>query len=162
MARTSTASGSSRILPVAAASGSALYLIGGAAFEEQDGKPTRRYLRDAWRYTAGAGWKRLADLPGPCAAAPSPAAVIGGKILLLGGDDGSLAGVALAEKHPGFSRSILTYDIAANSWTAGGEVPAARVTVPCVPWRGNFVIPSGELRPGVRSPEIWSLSGAQK
>ena len=39
-----------------------------------------------------------------------------------------------------------------------GEVPATQVTVPAVAWRGRHVIPNGEIRPGVRTPEVWSLS----
>jgi hypothetical protein len=33
-----------------------------------------------------------------------------------------------------------------------GPVP---VTTPAVPWRGGVVLPSGEVRPGVRSPAVW-------
>ena len=30
-------------------------------------------------------------------------------------------------------------------------------TVPCVEWRGRLILPSGEVRPGVRSPDTWSF-----
>ncbi len=148
-----------RILPVAAARGDTFYLFGGAALEVRDGKSSRRYLRDAWRYTEADGWKRLADMPKACVAAASPAPVTGGKVLLIAGDDGSLAGFAPVERHPGFPKTMLRYDIATNSWAAHADVPAPRATVPCVEWQGGFVIPSGEVRPGVRSPEVWSLRG---
>ena len=147
-----------RILPVAAASGEVFYLFGGAALEAKDGKTVRRCLRDAWSYTEADGWKRLADMPKPVVAAPSPAPVTGGKVLLISGDDGSLAGFMPEENHPGFPKTILSYNVAANTWTGAGEVPAPRATVPCVPWRGQFVIPGGEVRPGVRSPEVWSFN----
>ena len=39
-----------------------------------------------------------------------------------------------------------------------GEVPTTQVTVPAVAWRGRHVIPNGEIRPGVRTPEVWSFS----
>jgi hypothetical protein len=39
-----------------------------------------------------------------------------------------------------------------------GEVPCTQVTVPAVEWRGRHVIPNGEIRPGVRTPEVWSFS----
>jgi hypothetical protein len=29
--------------------------------------------------------------------------------------------------------------------------------VPLVRWRGAWVIPGGEMRPGVRSPEVWAF-----
>ncbi len=73
------------------------------------------------------------------------------------GDDGSRAGLSPPEKHPGFPKAILAYDPALDAWSEAGEVPAPRATVPCVEWRGRFVVPSGEMRPGVRSPEVWSF-----
>jgi len=151
-----------RILPVAAAFGDTFYLCGGAALEPKDGKVVRRYLRDAWSYAPEAGWKRLADMPKPAAAAPSPAPVVfqGPSkarpcFFVIGGDDGSLAGFSPPEKHPGFPGTILTYDINANTWTEGGKTPAPRATLPAVQWGEDFVFPSGEVRPGVRSPEVW-------
>ena len=150
--------GGPRILAAAGSHDGAFYVFGGASLDAKaDKKIARTWLRDAWSYRPGAGWKRLADLPKPLAAAPSPAPFVNGKFLLLAGDDGSLAGFTPIEKHPGFPRTILAYDPARDRWSEAGEVPAARATVPCVGWRGAFIIPSGEVRPGVRSPEIWSL-----
>lgn len=146
-----------RLLPVAAAHGETFYLCGGAALEPKDGKIVRRYLTDAWSYTPKAGWKRLADMPQPCVAAPSPAPVVDGGILLIGGDDGSLAGFTPPEKHPGFPDAMLRYDISTNAWSVAGKAPAPRATLPCVEWSGAFIFPSGEVRPGVRSPEVWSM-----
>jgi hypothetical protein len=34
----------------------------------------------------------------------------------------------------------------------GGD---AHVMTTMVAWRGGFVIPSSEIQPGVRSPEVW-------
>jgi N-acetylneuraminic acid mutarotase len=150
--------GGARILPVAAAHGDAFFLFGGAALQPQpDGKTARTYLRDAWRYTAQEGWRRLADLPHPVAAAASPAPVAGGRIFLISGDDGSRAGFQPMEKHPGFPADILAYDLAANTWHPAGAAPAPRATLPVAAWQGRFILPSGEVRPGVRSPEVWSF-----
>jgi N-acetylneuraminic acid mutarotase len=148
-----------RLLAAAAAHNGAFYLFGGASpAAGAEGKMARTYLREAWSYRAEQGWQRLADLPKPCVAAPSPAPFVDGKLLLLSGDDGSLAGFQPLEKHPGFPKDILAYDPALDRWSALGEVPAPRATVPCIEWRGAFIIPSGEARPGVRSPEVWSFS----
>ena len=151
-----------RILPVAAADGEAFYLFGGAAIEMKDGKPVRRYLRDAWRYTEASGWQRLADMPKSAVAAPSPAPVTGGAVFIAGGDDGSLVAFNPPEKHPGFPGTMLRYDIKANTWTEAGKVPAPRATLPVVEWQGGFVFPSGEVRPGVRSPEVWKWTGREE
>lgn len=149
-----------RILPVAAALGDTFYLFGGAALEEKDGKMTRRYLRDAWSYSASQGWKKRADMPAACVAAASPAPVIQatgnepGTIVIVAGDDGTLTGTD-PQKHPGFPGHIFHYNTGTDSWIAAGKAPAPRATLPCVPWQGRFIFPSGEIRPGIRSPEVW-------
>jgi N-acetylneuraminic acid mutarotase len=146
-----------RFLSVAASHASDFFIFGGVGLTGHEDKPARVYLRDTWRHRSGDGWRRLADLPHPLAGAPSPAPNVGGEILLMPGDDGSRFGVQPAEKHPGFPRRMLAYDIQRNAWRDAGEAPFAHVTTPCVEWRGRFVVPGGEVRPGVRSPEVWSL-----
>lgn len=152
--------GPARILPVAAADKTDFYLFGGAALQPTNGRMARVYLRDAWRYRPKRGWQRLADLPQPCAAGPTPAPYWDGSFLLLGGDDGLHGGLQPPQLHPGFSKTILAYDASANQWRARGAAPAARVTAPTVFWQHRFVIPSGEMRPGVRSPEVWTFSAS--
>ena len=153
--------GKARILPVAAAGETDFYLFGGAALERTNGRIARVYLRDAWCYGPEHGWQRLADLPKPCVAGPTPAPRVNASFLLVGGDDGLLAGFQPLEKHPGFPNQILVYDVSTGNWRTDGEVPAARATVPAVFWRDHFVLPSGEMRPGVRSPEVWSFSPSE-
>jgi N-acetylneuraminate epimerase len=151
-----------RILAAAASHDGWFYVLAGAALElEGDGKTARTYLRDAWRYRSHDGWKQIADLPKPNVAAPSPAPVIDGRILLIAGDDGSRVGFQPIDKHPGFPNKILAYDPAADRWAEEGETPAPRATVPTVEWHGTFVIPSGEVRPGVRSPEVWTIKSSR-
>lgn len=153
-----TIPGPPRLLTAAAMHNGAFYLLGGVALEPNAArKTTRVYLREALCYRPGDGWTRLADFPKPSVAAPSPAPVVAGRILLLAGDDGSRADFTPLDQHPGFPTTILAYDPALRRWSEAGEVPAPRATVPCVEWRGMFVVPSGEVRPGVRSPEVWSL-----
>ncbi len=147
--------GSGRMLAVAAGFDGSFWLFGGVDLVAgKDGKVERRYLSDAYRYTPDKGWKRLADLPRSVAAAPSPAPTDASGIFLLGGDDGSQVGVA-PDQHRGFGKQVLHYDIKMTKWIHSGTLPAPRVTVPCVTWGKSWVIPSGEMRPGVRSPEVW-------
>jgi len=147
-----------RILPVAAVWEGEFLVFGGAALEPgPDGKMERRYLRDAWAYRADRGWKRLADLPSPAAAAPSPAPLMDGALWILGGDDGSRVGFTPMEKHPGFAGRMLAYEPQGDRWRDEGVAPVVRATVGCVEWRGGFVLPSGEVRPGVRSAEVWRI-----
>lgn len=150
--------GAPRLLATGAAHSGVFYVIGGAALEVKgDGKIGRTYLREAWSFRPASGWKRVADLPKPSVAAASPAPVVDGRILLLGGDDGSRVGFQPLDQHPGFPRTILGYDPTLDRWSEAGETPAPRATLPCLEWRGMFVLPSGEVRPGVRSPEVWTV-----
>jgi N-acetylneuraminate epimerase len=153
--------GAERMLAVAAVQDGAFYLCSGVSLSAgPDGKPQRTYLRDAYRYQPKVGWTRIADLPRPAVAAASPAPSIGqSRFLVLGGDDGSLVNFRPLGQHPGFPKSILAYSTITDTWTLlSGQLPASHVTTSAVLWQGNFVIPSGELRPGVRSPEVWSIS----
>lgn len=148
--------GPGRMLAVAAAFDGAFWLMGGTDLViGEGGKSERRYLKDAYRYDPGKGWKRIADLPRAVVAAPSPAPATASGPVILGGDDGTQVGVA-PERHRGFSRRVLRYDQPTDQWIEGGELPAPRVTAPLVSWQGSWVILSGEARPGARSPEVWS------
>ena len=151
--------GKARILATAGSHDGIFYLFGGAALvANAEGKVVREFLKEAWSFTMKDGWKRIADLSKPNVAAPAPAPFHQGKLLLIAGDDGSRVGFQPLAKHPGFPKGVLAYDPATDRWSEAGETPAPRATVPCLEWQGNFIIPSGEARPGVRSPEIWSLN----
>lgn len=149
--------GSGRMLAVAAGFDGSFWLIGGVdLYMGPDGKSVRRYLTDGYRYTPRQGWKRIADVPRPVNAAPSPAPFDDSGLYILGGDDGTQVGVS-PDKHRGFNPQILRFDLKSESWVDAGELPAPRVTVPCVSWRDASIVPSGEMRPGIRSPEIWAF-----
>ncbi len=152
--------GTGRLLPVAAATPTHFYVFSGAALSfSPDGKPVRKYLKDAWRFDVVHGqWSRLSDLPFAAVAAPSPAPVIdSGEIVIPGGDDGSLAGFQPPEDHPGFPRRSLIYSPAHNRWHVQADLQISRVTVPVIKTEDGFILASGEERPGVRSPEVWKL-----
>jgi len=148
--------GPGRTLAAAGVQGGEFFLFGGVSLAAgPEGKPVRTYLRDAFAWRAGRGWRRIADLPSPLAAAPSPAPAAGQAFLLLaGGDDGSRVHLGTVPAHPGFDAPLLGYHTITDTWTPLGALPAVRVTTPAVAWHGGFVIPSGEMRPGVRSPEV--------
>lgn len=150
--------GPERFLATASANEGAFYLFGGARLVcDAHGRTQRECLRDAWCFLPSTGWKRLSDLPRPAVAAPSPAPVIDGKLLVIGGDDGTQLTVPPLE-HAGFSRDVLAYDVASDCWTQLGEVPFSVVTTPAAEWQGRIIIPGGEARPGIRSPAVWSAT----
>jgi len=150
--------GGGRMLSVAVGYDGAFWLVSGVDFVPgKDEKLERRYLKDAYCYRPEKGWKRIADVPTAVVAAPSPAPTDALGFSILGGDDGFQVGVA-PERHRGFSKKVLRYDSKAGKWIEAGELSAARVTVACVLWDKSWVVPSGEVRPGVRSPEVWSYA----
>lgn len=147
-----------RMLAAAGARDGALFLVGGAALKPgPDGKPVRQWLRDSLRLTPGKSWQRLADAPGVSVAAPTPMPSPGpDQLLLLGGDDGSQVSTPPAA-HPGFPRALFAYHTRTDTWTPAGTLPIGLVTTSALLWRGRLVIPGGEVRPGVRSPQIWTV-----
>jgi N-acetylneuraminic acid mutarotase len=149
--------GPERMFAVAAVDGRSFFLFSGAALKPgKDGKPVREWLRDAYRYTPGSGWSKLPDLPRPTIAAPSPATAIDGQLLVWGGDDGSQVHTAPAA-HTGFPRNALAFDPPSNEWHLAAPLPFGLVTTSVVAWNDLLVIPGGEIRPGVRSTEVWAL-----
>lgn len=160
--------GPGRILGVAASDGKSFYLFSGAELSPGDdckgddgkggdGKAVRSYLRDAYRFTPGRGWQRLADLPRPAVAAPTPAMLDAkGRVTIWGGDAGTHLGFEPPAAHPGFAKTALAYDPATDAWSESEGSPAGPVTTVAVTWRDRLIIPTGEVRPGVRTPAVWS------
>lgn len=167
--------GRPRMLAVAAVQDGSFFLFSGTDLvPDASGGAAREYLRDAWRFTPGAGWQRLPDLPRPAVAAPTPAFAVGqSHVLVVGGDDGAHAArvAELRDAHPGFPADVLAYHTITDTWTRLGRFPAApgpdpagnpnagdwpAVTAPTVKWGDRHVVPSGEVRPGVRTPKVWA------
>jgi SSS family solute:Na+ symporter len=170
--------GPERMLATAGSHEDAFYLFSGIRLEPDTtngagggAKRIKPYLSDAYRFTPATGdWTQLADLPRAVAAAPSPAVNVGpSHMLILGGDDGSLPGVELGDEHPGFAGEIFAYHTITGTWTSLGSTPkdtgpdpARRpeagtwppVTTPTVIWPGGAIVPTGEIRPGVRTTKV--------
>lgn len=59
------------------------------------------------------------------------------------------------ESHPGFSRKVIVYDTESGKSLVAGDIPGpAQVTTTAVSTPIGIVIPSGEIRPGVRTDVI--------
>lgn len=160
--------GPSRMLAAAGAGEEEVYIFGGVHMKDS----TREYLKDCWKYQPGKGWVRVADLPHPVAAAPTPAYQAGqSHLVLFGGDDGSKASLVgtLKDEHPGFNNEVLAFNTITGAWSVMGKVPVDRkpdaaanphgstyapVTTPLVVWNDQVVLAGGEARPGVRSRRV--------
>lgn len=64
----------------------------------------------------------------------------------------------LQSTHPGFSKELLQYNIIADKWKRVGIIPfAVPVTTTAVKNKNIVYLPSGEIKAGVRSPDILSV-----
>lgn len=141
-------------------------------------------LYDAvWRFDLRTeNWQQLPSLPYSLCAGTG-LTVQGDAIYLFGGDKGEtfhrteelIAAIrattdpaqqqqliqsknTLQESHPGFSNEVLVYRLSGNNWSVAGHIPFdTPVTTTAVDWNGMVILPSGEIRAGVRTDQILSL-----
>lgn len=134
-----------------------------ATEEDNAPSPTNQaveFLRDVWEFTPKTGvWRRRSDAP-RCVMAGTAIDFGQSHIFVLGGADGSLFARTdeLKDDHPGFPKQALAYHTITDTWASAGETPQNQVTTAAVNWNGQIVIPSGEVRPRVRTPAVWSVS----
>jgi SSS family transporter len=67
-------------------------------------------------------------------------------------------GNELKDEHPGFPKEALAYHTITDTWTSAGAIPRNHVTTIAVEWDGAIIVPSGEVRPRVGSPQVWSIT----
>ena len=136
-----------------------LYVFGGVVHgTDAEGKLRRTFLKDAYRFDpratalGGDPWKRLADIPSETAAA---CAIDYGHsdILLFGGVNGQITSLPHADR-PDNPTTIRCYHAIVNRWVDAGRMPTGVVTTTAVRYGGKIVIPTGETRPGVRTPAV--------
>lgn len=129
-----------------------LYVISGR--RERDGKP--QFLRDVWEYSPRTQmWRPRAFVP-QCVMAGTGVAHGQSHVIVFGGASGELfhRTEELKDDHPGFPKQAWMYHTITDTWTSAGTTPANHVTTVAVPWGEHVVIPSGEVRPRVRSPKV--------
>lgn len=163
-----------RMYPVAGARGGKFNLFGGRDFADSEEEKEERifgldWLPDCWELEVASGtWKRLADLPEGRSAGPSQAVPVGASsFLMLGGVTVDFLREQIAARpelngqgmdHPGFPRTLLSYNTITDRWAEAGSLPIkdgfAPVTTPVVFWNGKVILPTGEIKPGVRAPQV--------
>lgn len=109
-------------------------------------------------YRGSNPWRQRADVP-ECVMAGTAVPIGQSHIFVLSGDDGSLFAKAdeLKDAHPGFPRRTWAYHTITDTWIDSGNSPSNQVTTPAVQWGEQFIVASGEVRPRVRSPQVWSI-----
>jgi N-acetylneuraminate epimerase len=57
--------------------------------------------------------------------------------------------------HQGFYKGMLLYNTLTNTWSKLGELPfLAHVTTTAVLWNKEIVLSNGEIKPGIRTPDV--------
>ncbi len=138
--------------------------------------------KDAFAFDPAAKtWEKLPDMPFPAMAGEGFG--VGDNLVIVGGDKdverwNQITGVAaergeleegtpereklgaalemFADHHTGFNTEVLAYDMEDGEWSVAGRFPGTSpVTTQPVVWQDKLILPSGEVRPGVRSPKVW-------
>jgi len=122
-----------------------------------DGGVNLRYVTDGFRYDPKENsWESIAALEKPIAAAT--AIPVGPThLLVFSGSTGEFV-TGLPKDHPEFPSDILAYHTITNTWAVAGQMPQSVVTTTAVQWGEKIVIPSGEMRPGIRTPEVQTVT----
>ena len=154
-----------------------LVLAGGRS---RNGSDTSELYDKTWIYSVALKrWEQAGTLPYPVAAAQA-VTLADESILLIGGDDGarftqvekmlgainqendSSRKTDLLEKknelqrtHPGFRKELLLLKAGEREWELAGKLPFdPPVTTQLLRWQHLLILPSGEIRAGVRSSFI--------
>ncbi len=136
-----------------------VYVFSGRRQEGSNAESVK-FLKDVWEYTPATGsWRQRTDAP-RCVMAGTAIGCGQSHIFVLGGADGSLffKGDELKDEHPRFPKEALAYHTITDTWTSAGAIPHNHVTTIAVEWDGGIIIPSGEVRPRVRSPQVWRVT----
>lgn len=158
--------GDARIKAVAASqvdgSGAPFFYLfsGEIPTKETDGSTTLRYVTDGYRYDPRDDtWSTIADLDQPVAA--TRAIGVGqSHILVFSGSTGEHVTLPTQDV-PEFPSTLRAYNTITDAWAIVDEMPRSVVTTEVVEWNGNIVITTGEIRPGVRTPRVQTLSIGQ-
>lgn len=159
--------------------GKSLFIMGG---RKKNQNTPSDFFSESYRYSIDSDkWTKVCSIP--VALAAGTGSPVGKRwVFLFGGDEGktfrkteqlifSIAREKDAEKakelvaakaklqsgHPGFSNQVWAYDTYEDKWQRAGYIPfPAPVTTVAVKWNNEIFIPSGEIKAGIRTPEIIS------
>lgn len=138
-----------------------VYVISGRRQEgDADDPSSFEFLTDVWEYTpVTRQWRKRADAP-RCVMAGTGIGVGQSHIFVLGGATEKLffQSDELKDEHRGFIKESLAYHTITDTWIQAGTTPANHVTTIAVQWDDAIIVPSGEVRPRVRSSKVFRIS----
>lgn len=155
--------GPERFYAVVAASRDSIYIMSGMQrTTDAAGKVKLACLTDGYRYQPSSHgntgkWTKMADLPRAHAASPGPAMMVDDRWLVIigGGVDDEVLARPMTERGV-FPKTITAYDTHKNTWQSVGTISESPVATALVRWGDELVVPTGEIRSGVRSPQVWA------
>ncbi len=159
------------------------YVFGGRS--RQEGDEVTTFYSHVYRFRPSVGkWEKLKnislDRKEDIRLAAAAAVPIGAShVVMVGGDNGIVynrveqaihamqkgepeAGMrrdSLWMNHPGFNDRVLIYNTITDTWFDEGKWEGAPIAVaPVVRWGNDVIVPGGEIRPGIRNPDIMQLT----
>lgn len=137
-----------------------LYLASGRTQKDEE----ISFLKDHWKFDfKSEQWQKVSDVP-QCVMAGVSIPVGQSHYLVVSGDTGGnfFKTDELKDAHPGFPLTSFSYNAITDTWSEHGGIPQNQVTTAAVNYKGSFIIPSGEIRPRVRTPKVWQLTFENK
>jgi SSS family solute:Na+ symporter len=159
-----------------------LFMFSGSSTgSNADSNPFFTMFVDGYRFSpTSQAWTGLADLPvlddprpilGKHAFADQPWPINAGtahafgenQILTFSGSTGRYildanGEIAPASARPNFLKRVLLYDTVDDRWSEAGDMHLGVVTTQAFLWNRQIVIPSGEVKPGIRTPMVQSIA----
>lgn len=141
-----------------------IYVMSGR--RQGDGGDDWEVLSDVYEFNPeqfesgeSSGWRERNHMPAPRMAG-SGIGVGQSHVFILSGADGSLYQQAddLKELHPGFPKTILGYHTITDTWFEAEDMPVNQLTSHGFKWNEEIIMAGGEIKPRVRSPQIWKIT----
>lgn len=135
-------------------------LSGDDTGENDTGEALPEFLKDVWEFNPTTdSWRQRTDVP-RCVMAGTAIKQGQSHVFVLSGATEELFFQTdeLRDDHPGFIKKSLAYHTITDTWIEAGSTPANHVTTIAVRWGDDIIVPTGEVRPRVRSPAIFRVT----
>ena len=128
------------------------------------GKNGNEYLTDAYYYNYNSPnpslseWIRLPDLPRPVFGSPAINYSTSNIFLFSGSDGHDMDKIMEIKDNYLFTPDILSLNTITKIWSTVGVMPYGVINNPAVQWNGQIIISGGEIRPSIRTSQVFTVS----
>ncbi len=138
-----------------------VYVISGRNQDGPADEPSSyQFLRDVWEFNPSSGtWRQRSDAP-RCWMAGTSMKYGQSHLLVFGGATEELffQSDALQDDHPGFGNETAAYHTITDTWVSAGSNLVTQVTTTAVQWGDEIIVPTGEVRPRTRTPNVYRVT----